>query len=528
MVVANPSFGTADLTNCDREPIEIPGSIQPHGVLVILHPESLRILQAAGPAEVLLGLTVEDLLGVEFGALVSADAIEVIRDILTRGSHGPRSENLFSFEVASDGQKFDAAIHTTDAGLIVELEPVAAIPLPPGGPLGLVQTMLGSLQDGTGLKDFCQRAAEQVQRATGFARVMVYRFDEDDSGHVFAEARHGDIGTYLDLHFPASDIPVQARDLYRRNWLRLIADTRYQPAPLVPPVSPLTGKPVNLSHCALRSVSPLHLEYLANMGVRASMSISIMQGNKLWGLFACHHDQPRYLAPGLRAACELFAQMFSFQLEARIKADTLEGAMGMRDIHDRLVAVISSEPAIAHGLALHRPNLQDYIPCSGVALWLDGSFSALGATPDEAKIRKLADWLSADNVPGVWVTDRLPLVWGGGRDMVDDACGVLVLSVSRSPRDYVFWFRPEVSRTVTWAGNPNKPVETSDDGTRLTPRRSFEAWSEQVRFRVRPWTEAEITAAQTLRTTLLEVVLKRLDQVARERAFAEAAGTAAG
>jgi len=517
MVVTNSSFGVADLTNCDREPIEIPGSIQPHGILVVLHPESLVILQAAGPTDVLLGLTVDDLLGVEFGALVSADAVQVIRDILTRVSHGPRSENLFSFEVTAVGQRFDAAVHAGEAGMIVEMEPVKTAPPLPGGPLGLVQTMLASVQDAAGLKDFCQRAAEEVQRATGFARVMVYRFNEDDSGHVFAEARKGEIGTYLDLHFPASDIPAQARDLYSRNWLRLIADARYQPAPLIPSLNPLTGAPVNLSHCALRSVSPLHLEYLANMGVRASMSVSIMRGGKLWGLFACHHDQPRHLAPGLRAACELFAQMFSFQLEARIKADTLEEAMRMRGIHDRLVAVISSEPDIVNGLVQHQPNLQDYLPSSGVALWLDGRYSSIGTTPDEGEIKKLAEWLAAGKAPGVWATDRLPLVWEDGRDMAGQACGVLVLSVSRSPRDYIFWFRPEVLQTVTWAGNPNKPVETTPGELRLSPRRSFDAWVEQVRFRTVPWSEAEITAAQTLRTTLLEVVLQRVDQVARER-----------
>src|SRR3954469_18475568 len=194
MVVTNPSFGTADLTNCDREPIEIPGSIQPHGVLVILHPESLHILQAAGPTETLLDRKAEDLLGVEFGALVSADAIEVIRDILTRASRGPGSETLFSFEVATPERRFDAAIHVNEAGLIVELEPVATTRLSPGGPLGLVQTMLASVQSGKSLKDFCQRAAEQVQRATGFSRVMVYRFNEDDSGHVFAEATRSDTG----------------------------------------------------------------------------------------------------------------------------------------------------------------------------------------------------------------------------------------------------------------------------------------------------------------------------------------------
>src|SRR3954452_12444521 len=191
--------------------------------------------------------------------------------------------------------------------------------------------------------------------------------------------------------------------------------------------------------------------------------------------------------------------------------------MRMRDIHDRLVAVISSEHDIAYGLIRHQPNLQDYVRSTGVALWLDGKLTAIGTTPEEAKIKELADWLSTGNAPGVWATDRLPQVWEGGRDITGDACGVLVLSVSRNPRDYVFWFRPEVIRTVTWAGNPNKPVEVGSDGNRLTPRRSFEAWSEQVRLMSEPWTEAEITAAQTLRTTLLEVVLQRLDQVARER-----------
>src|SRR4051812_23267921 len=143
MVVTTPLFSAADLTNCDREPIEIPGSIQPHGVLVILHPENLRILQAAGPTEALLGRTPEDLLGIEFGTLVSADAIKVIRDILARASRGPRSSNLFSFEVAAAGQRFDAAVHASEAGLMVELGPLTDTPPPPGGPLGPVQAKHG-------------------------------------------------------------------------------------------------------------------------------------------------------------------------------------------------------------------------------------------------------------------------------------------------------------------------------------------------------------------------------------------------
>lgn len=522
MIGSSPSFGTVDLTNCDREPIEIPGSIQPHGVLVVLHPETLCILQAAGPTEALLGTAPGDLAGIPFGSLVNADAIGVIRDILARATRVPRSENLFSFELAAAGRRFDASVHAGEAGLVVELEPVdGSAPLPPGGPLGLVQSMMGAVQGAATLRDFCRGAAEEVRRVTGFARVMIYRFDQDGSGHVFAESRRDGIGSYLDLHYPASDIPAQARELYRRNWLRLIPDARYRPTPLVPPLSPLTGRPVNLSHCALRSVSPLHLEYLANMNVRASMSLSILHGDRLWGLVACHHDEPRYLAHGVRAACELFAQMFSFQLEAKLKAETLEDSMRMRDVHDRLVGVISRAPDLAEGLIRHRPNLQDYVPCSGVALWLDGRFSSIGTTPDEATVRDLADWLGRTRSDGVWETDRLSEVWPGGRDIRGIASGVLVLSVSRNPRDYIFWFRPEVVRTVTWAGNPNKPVEATAAGSRLSPRRSFEAWMEEVCGRSQPWTEAEVAAVRTLRITLLEVVLQRVDQIAKEREISQ-------
>ncbi|QQP89931.1 GAF domain-containing protein [Skermanella sp. TT6] len=518
MIVSSPSFGAVDLTNCDREPIEIPGSIQPHGVLVVLHPETLCILQAAGPTETLLGSTPGELAGIPFGSLVNADAIGVIRDVVARANLIPRSKNLFSLELAAADRRFDASVHAGEAGLVVELEPVdGSSPLPPGGPLGLVQAMLGAVQGAATLRDFCRGAAEEVRRATGFARVMIYRFNQDGIGHVFAESRRDDIGSYLDLHYPASDIPAQARDLYRRNWLRLIPDARYRPAPLVPPVSPLTGRPVNLAHCALRSVSPLHLEYLANMNVRASMSLSILRGDRLWGLVACHHDEPRYLPHGTRAACELFAQMFSFQLDARLKAEMLEEAMRLHGVHDRLVGVISRDDDLAGGLMCHKPNLQDYVPCSGVALWLDGRFSSIGTTPDQATVKDLVDWLDRSSPDGVWETDRLSQVWPGGDGIREIAAGVLALSVSRSPRDYILWFRPEVVRTVTWAGNPNKPVEATSAGDRLSPRRSFEAWREEVRGRSHPWSEAEIAAARTLRTTLLEVVLRRVDQIAKER-----------
>lgn len=515
MAESTPSFGMADLSNCDREPIHIPGSIQPHGVLLILHPADRRILQVAGPTESLLGQRRDALIGAPLDMLAEAGTVNALIELVAGLAQPSRPDNLFGFTTV-DGRRFDAAIHGSDAGVIVELEPATPDRVPPGGMLSLVHAMLANVQETRTVLDFCQRAAEQVREATGFDRVMVYRFRDDGTGHVIAEARRQEIGSYLDLHYPASDIPAQARELYRRNWLRLIPDAIYAPEPLHPAVSPLTGRPVDMALCALRNVSPLHLEYLANMGVRASMSMSLMHGTRLWGLISCHHYTPKHLSQSLRNVCELFAQMFSLQLEARQRAEVLEQGLRMRDLHGRILSALADTPDLADGLMHHRPSLLDLIPSSGVALWLDGRFTAVGSTPDEEAVGTLARWLSG-RVTDLWHTDRLPELWPEAEKLAAVASGLLVVSVSRVPRDFIIWFRPEVIHTVTWAGNPNKPVEVVDGVARLTPRRSFAAWQESVRFHSVPWSEAEIDAARALRTTLLEVVLRRVDQVARER-----------
>ncbi|MFL5286011.1 MAG: histidine kinase, partial [Rhodopila sp.] len=349
---------------------------------------------------------------------------------------------------------------------------------------------------------------------------MVYRFLPDDSGMVIAEARHPDTESFLGLHYPASDIPRQARALYLKNWIRLIPDTHYTPAPMVPAVNPRDGRPLDLSYSVLRSVSPIHLEYLHNMGVAASMSLSLILGDRLWGLIACHHRTPRFLPHRLRMACELFAQVASWRLETLVAGEDFEAQLHSKRIHEELIKNISQEADLAAGLTRQRPNLLDYIPAEGVGLWLDGAFTPLGRTPDADQVAALVAWLNRTAADGVFHTDRLPLDYPPPAAFADVASGLIALSVSRTPRDYVLWFRPEVIRTVTWGGNPNKPVETGPDGARLTPRKSFAAWREAVKLHAHPWRSADIEAAKTLRLSLLEVVLQRIDQIAREREIA--------
>jgi light-regulated signal transduction histidine kinase (bacteriophytochrome) len=388
--------------------------------------------------------------------------------------------------------------------------------------IALVQGMVRSVQVADGHIAACQAAAEQVRGAVGFDRVMVYRFLTDGAGVVEAEARRPDIEPFLGLRYPASDIPAQARELYLRNWIRVIPDARYSPSPLMPILNPLTGKPLDMSQASLRSVSPIHLEYLGNMGVRASMSLSLILHGKLWGLIACHNYAPKFVSHQQRVGLEIFTQMASYILETKITSEELAAQLRNTSLHDGMIASLSKEEDIARGLALNQSSLLEYISAGGVCIWMDGRLTQLGVTPTAEQIAGLVAWLNTSVARGVYHTDSLSQVHPTARAYKDVASGILALSVSRVPRDYVIWFRPEIIQTVKWAGNPDKPVTLTDCGPRLSPRRSFAAWEAQMSERSAPWSSVNIRTAETLRVSLLEVVLQRMDQIAREKEVARA------
>ncbi len=511
-------FDQADLTACDREPIHIPGSVQPHAALLALSPDALCVVHAGGATEALLGAAAEALLGRTADCILRPDHLMRLHALLGTGQPHVRPLLAFSMQAAADGRIVDAIVHRTSGlpGLFVlEFEP--RHDAEPDNPLALVQTMVRHVQQAAGTQAFCEAVAREVRAVTGFDRVMIYRFLADGSGAVIAEACHERAQSFLGLHYPESDIPKQARALYRTNWIRMIPDARYSPAPLVPAVDPATGLPLDLSQAVTRSVSSVHRQYLANMGVVASMSLSIVMRGELWGLVACHHEGPRYIRYPVREACELFAEMASAQLEMKVAAERFDARLASARVHEELVRRMSQEPDLARGLTRYRPNLLDFIPAAGVGLWVEGSFTGLGDTPSEAQIETLVVWLNATVKDGVFHTDSLSAQYPQAAAFADVASGLLALSVSKTPRDYVLWFRPEVIRTVTWAGDPDKPLEREGDGAVLSPRRSFAAWQESVRLHAVPWLETDIEAAHNLRLSLLEVVLRRIDQMARDR-----------
>ncbi|CCE01088.1 GAF domain-containing protein [Bradyrhizobium sp. STM 3809] len=511
---AGSADGT-DLTPCDRELIHLPGAVQPHGALLAFEPDRPQITHAGGDTTGLLRRPAQALLGEDLATLFSADQIRQLQ-ALASGGGPPRAVHAFSSAAGSLAPtSADVTAFRSGALLVVEIEPRREPP--PDNPLAAVRSMLRRIQQSDAMPAFYQSVVDEVSRLTGFDRVMVYRFLDDGSGTVIAEAAGSGVDAFLGLHYPASDIPKQARELYRSSWIRAIPDARYDPAPILSLPGAPSPAALDLGQSTLRSVSPIHRQYLANMGVVASMSMSIIIRGRLWGLIACHHREPRYLPQALREACELFAEMVSSQLEARLAAESLAIQTRSADVHDELLGRLSQESELAAGLIRHRPNLLDLIPAGGVGLWIDGHFSNIGATPDRDETEAIVGWLNATMEDDVFQTDQLPLLYPRAERFAAVASGMLALSGSKTPRDYLLWFRPELVRTINWAG---RPVKGGSEHQMLTPRTSFAMWQELVRLHASPWLEAEIEAAQRLRVALLEVVLKRVDQLARERAAA--------
>jgi light-regulated signal transduction histidine kinase (bacteriophytochrome) len=408
----------------------------------------------------------------------------------------------------------DLTVHAMDRTVIVELEPAQRTLTPWGEPIAQLKTLLSAVQLTATVGECCAAAAVAMRAATGFDRAMVYRFLPDGSGVVAAEDAAAGLESFLGLHYPASDIPKQARELYRRNWLRAIPDIDYVAAPLQPPTNRRTRQPIDMSHCDLRSVSPIHLEYLRNMGVCASLSASIVCRDQLWGMLVLHHYSPRHASADLRVACETFAQILSLHIEAKEQAETSVVRVDARRVREELVAELNAASDI--GAVLAAWDLPRYVGASGAVVYLEGNLHLVGETPAAADIFALVEWLNGINRP-LFATDQLAAEYPPATKFAATASGLLSVSLSRLPRDYVLWFRPEIGRTVRWAGDPSKPIKVDRHGARLTPRGSFAEWLEVSRMRSASWSEMNLEAAEALRVVLLESVLKSVDLARRDR-----------
>ncbi|MCV7303373.1 SpoIIE family protein phosphatase [Mycobacterium barrassiae] len=513
---ATPDFvpvGTpVDLDNCAREPIHIPGSVQPRGVLAVVRESDLEVRQVSANVVDLLGRSAESVLGQHLSSLIGVDeAVRVEQATLAKGDLRQRNPLECVIDVAGESRAFDVILHREPGGvLLVEVE-IAYGERPFSFPNTYlaVRSSIDELNHATTLTELYDATARAVRQLTGFDRVMVYRYDEQYNGEVVAEAKRDELNSFLGLHYPASDIPAQARALYEKNWLRLIDDVGYTPSPLVPAVDPERGEPTDLTHATLRSVSPIHIEYLQNMGVQASMSISLLRHGRLWGLIACHHYAGPHLPPfGTRAAAEFLGSTLSLRLVDQFEDEQLHKRLGAQAVLSKLTAATLDDSESLTAVLLGAPDLLDLVPADGAVVNIGGEYQGLGSVPSQDVVAAVAAWArdAGDEIASSESLSReLP-------DLdLDPQLASGALAINLPDGQYAIWFRSEVLRSVDWGGDPhNKAIAVSQgDQVRLSPRKSFDRWREIVHRCSEPWAATEVESAEALRRHLVESLYRR-------------------
>jgi light-regulated signal transduction histidine kinase (bacteriophytochrome)/CheY-like chemotaxis protein len=509
---------TVDLSNCDREPIHLIAAVQPFGFLIAVSGVDWLVTRVSGNVLRWLGREPAALLGLPIHNVFSEQAVHTIRGHLQSAIMADTVARAFGVALIDGSSSFDVAVHVSGGSIVIECEPSIDEPGLNAG--AVVRGMVARLQQTTDQRTFYRVAAREMRALTGFDRVMIYRFDPDGSGEVIAEAARAGLESYLGLHYPASDIPQQARLLYRRNWLRIIPDITAVPSPITPALD-RNGVPLDLSMSILRSVSPIHIEYLQNMGVAASMSISILGQDKLWGLFACHHYEPHHVPFGRRTAAELFGQMFSLLVENREREGEAAYEARAQKLHQQLVTVMASEAKQFESIIAHLDDIADLLTCDGIGVWVNDRATLKGLTPNEQQFAELIVHLQHSDISEIYARNEIGSEYPPGRAFAERAAGMLVVPLSRPPRDYLIFFRKEVARAVNWAGDPSKPVTVGPLGVRLTPRTSFELWRETVSGQSQHWLPVECRIAEGLRVSLFEVILRLSSFTEVERRHAQ-------
>ena len=500
-----------NLTNCDREPIHLPGLIQPYGFLLCLDEQSRLVVQASANTSALLGLAPDDLLGAGLDRLLEPEPLAEIERLWPALDEQPRLLGVCLGRVPGR-PRYKLILHRFDGLLWVEGEPVAdnavsAVNLPN------LYHGLDRLLGATTTQEMCEVAVAQVRAITGFDRVVVYRFAPDDSGEVVAEALREDLPPWRGMHYPATDIPRQARAMYLKNWLRFIADAGYQPVPLVPPVRPGAARPPDMTYAVLRSVSPIHIEYLKNIGSAATMTISLIEKGKLWGLIACHHLAPRLVSYELRDLCQFLGKTMSALLGSKQQYDELAYRQHISNTQARLFELVSTQANFVDGLHKYSPTLLDVFECSGVAICFAGESFMLGHTPNPEQMAGLLDWLRQHVDGDEFYTSSYARLNPAGRALRAAASGLLAIRLSQDPGEYIIWFRPEVVQTVTWAGRNEKPQTLKNGEIFLSPRQSFEAWKQTVEDTSLPWLPLEVEAARDIRLYISDIRLKVFNEL---------------
>lgn len=511
----------AAIQRCAQEPIQHVGQIQSHGALLVVHPQTERITHASVNIERWLGVGPKGVIGAPWDHF-----IELVGGLGFSGVARSESRLLVGRRAAQAGMSTDAPggvgsfLVTVSRGesVLLELTEMRSPGADTGGGGELFQDRLRPIFESDTLKEQHELLAEFVRELLGYDRVMVYRFDESWNGQVVAESKSDRIGSLLGMHFPASDIPEQARRLYARTPVRVIMDVDGTPAQIVPPCSADTGSPVDLSDCSLRWVSPVHLQYLRNIGVRASLSISLMQGDRLWGLIACHHLAPRLIPASKMQIVRVMSSLVSSHLTLRFETERLRRAARLGDVVGAMRRLPATLDAPDSRVWEAMRCFADSIGAEEIYAVLQGRAMHTGARALPSIGPGVLAYLQENcDSDVVYCTRSLPSVWPEATDARDVACGLLAIRVGLDWSNAVLFFKPELVEEVTWAGRVEDTggKQLSEDG-RLNPRASFAAWVSRVELTSGPFEPEDIAAADDLRAVLTDIVVHQSKRELRQ------------
>jgi len=490
-----------NLTNCDKEPIHIIGHIQPHGALVVIDMKSYAVVNYSENLSSFL--QTKNLSSFRYlNDLFPDDFIIQLKKELEA------NKTLSTYTFEKDRENFLLIPHVSDDKVIIDVEKQKD-KLPSFTFQQQLNNILSQIEKTTSLKETSQIATQLIKNIFGYNRVMLYRFDKDWNGEVIAETKDENLETWLGLRYPASDIPKPAREIFLKQGVRVISDVYYKPSPILSLENSNLQPPINLTNSELRGVSPIHIEYLKNMKVNASLTTSIIVNGKLWGLITCHHYKAKTVDYFQRQSCKFLTQVFANQINLLDTKKYVSSSKQLETLRKKLMLQMQSVSKFKEALLNYQPNLKDFIDCGGVALVRKNKINVLGGTPLKKEIEILIREHLAKQKKSIYFTESLSSHFASAEAYTKTASGILAISLDANFKDFIIWFRPEIITTIEWGGNPEKNGYVKDGVTYLHPRKSFEKWSEKVAGSSKVWENSEIEAAAKLQENINTVLVKK-------------------
>jgi chemotaxis family two-component system sensor kinase Cph1 len=505
-----------DLLNCDIEPIHILGKIQSHGFLIAVNNKTHQISFVSenisawvqNPVQHYINLPFE-ILEKEIGFIVSSVGLTISQMITIGNGRYPEINNPLQIKIKE--VPYFLIINLSGEDTILELEPITS-----ESQMDLQQTIgksMSAILSAKSLDSMFQKTALEIKRIINYDRVMVYQFNEEGDGKIIAEEKTERLDPFLGLYYPASDIPKQARELYKLNLTRIIADVNSVDAALI---GSSNDQSLDLTNAGLRAVSPIHIQYLRNMGVESSFSISLISGNELWGLIVCHNYSPSFINYKAREAAKLLGEILSSALEYRQGEEDSELFLSLNVKVDKLIDKLEKEDDVLTVLTQNAPSIKDITSACGVALVFDENITTSGLTPTTAQIKDIAVWLQSNMAATIYHTHRFPQIFSPALQYSHASSGILAYMLARDPGEFIIWFKQEQINEISWAGNPEKKPELNADGLmQLSPRKSFDSWTDLVKNTSEKWNRAEIAAVINLGEHAGYIIKRKVNEIKR-------------